>query len=161
MEVFQKELQSDLLLSLRHQLTKTALSNHKLKAKANRVPIYQPRKKINRNELRNLYRKMKNKASTDALEDDHKQALSSELQEALKLQLARLEADLAAKHLEEEQVKESLETELSQSLRVQFSSVLRGLTTTTIRPSDQLSPTLSDSQLKLALEEQLRQLFNQ
>ena len=46
-EVYEEDLQKDLLSSLRHQLTETSLKDRKLKAKANRVPIFHhnPKKK--------------------------------------------------------------------------------------------------------------------
>jgi len=156
-----QELKTDLISSLRSQLTRSALKDEKLKAKANRVPVYQPRRKINKTMLSQLYRR-KNKDSNILGKVMQQEGLDSELQDTLKAQLARLEKDLALKNVEEEVFKEEeLEVELSDSLRNQFSSVLRNLSppTTTLRPQVVVERPVTKEELTEALEEQLNSLF--
>ena len=157
-EEYEEDLQKDLLSSLRHQLTKTALKDRKLKAKANRVTIFHPnpRKRVSLSSLRSHYRNRPLSQEIAPIEEEHKEKLNSELQEALKVQLARLEGDLAAKIQLEDTVKKNLETELSESLRSQFSSVFRSLSATTLSPQHVEIQKLSDSEVKQALDQQLR-----
>ena len=156
-----QELKTDLISSLRSQLTRSALKDEKLKAKANRVPVYQPRRKINKTMLSHLYRR-KNKGSNILGKVKQKVKIDSDLQDTLKDELARLEKDLAFMNVEEELFKEEeQDIELSDSLRNQFSSVLRNLAppTTTLRPQVVVERPLTKEELTEALEDQLNTLF--
>ena len=157
-----QELKTDLISSLRSQLTRSALEDEKLKAKANRVPVYQPRRKIDKAMLSHLYRS-KSKDLPGLSKAPQKEALDSELQNTLKAQLARLEKDLASKNVEEEVFddEEELDDELTDSLRSQFSSALRNLSpqTTTQRPQVVVERPVTKEELTEALEDQLNSLF--
>ena len=159
---FQDDIKSDLLVSLRHQLTESALNNDKLKAKANRVPIYQPRRRTNISVLREIYKSRGEDAvNNNGFNQEFKAQLSDELQEALKIQLERLESDLARKRLEEEREREISDQELTDSLKSQFSSLFRNLGPEESAPAVLDDEDLvSDSELKTALEDQLRVLFS-
>ena len=159
-KIYEEDLRSDLLHSLRSQLTRSALEDEKLKAKANKVPIYYPRRRVNKTILSSIYRNKKTLVA-EGIKEEEKTKLNSELQQTLKAQLARLEGDLASKKIEEEELKLSLKTELSESLRVQFSSLLLDLPseTTTENPKQIIEKPMTEEELMEALEEQLRIIF--
>ena len=155
-----EELKIDLISSLRSQLTRSALADEELKAKANRLPVYHPRRKVNRTMLSNLYRRI-NKDSKDLRNVELKENLNSELEVALKIQLARLEEDLASKKIGDGLIKEGLDVELSDSLRTQFLSVLRNLSTVsfTLGPKIVAERKATKEELTDALQYQLNSLF--
>ena len=155
-----EELKIDLISSLRSQLTRSALADEELKAKANRLPVYHPRRKVNRTMLSNLYRRI-NKDSKDLRNVELKENLNSELEVALKIQLARLEEDLASKKIGDGLIKEGLDVELSDSLRTQFLSVLRNLSTvsSTLGPKIVAERKATKEELTDALQYQLNSLF--
>ena len=121
------------------------------------IPIQ--RKRVRLSSLRSHYKNRPLSQEIAPIEEVHKEKLNSELQEALKVQLARLEGDLASKIQLEDTVKKNLETELSESLRSQFSSVFRSLSATTLSPQHVEIQKLSDSEVKQALDQQLRAFF--
>merc|ERR1711936_36652 len=81
-EISEEDRKLDLLTSLRVQLTNAALNDDKLKAKANRIPLYQPRKKVNEASLKQLYQSKVFRP--DSLNEEHKRKLDTELQNVLK-----------------------------------------------------------------------------
>ena len=54
-ETSEDDQKSGLLTSLRFQLTNAALNDDNLKARANRVPLYHPRKRIDTASLKQFY----------------------------------------------------------------------------------------------------------
>merc|ERR1712142_684321 len=99
-----------------------ALKNDKLKAKANNLPIYKPRKKTNINNIQSFYENKKN--DNPDLSGEIKERLQVEVKQTLEVQISQLKSDLQEKKREEEILKDNLETELGESLRNQLQSVL-------------------------------------
>ena len=158
---YENELKDDLKQSLRHQLTKNALENQKLKAKANQVPIYHPKKRVNLTAMRSFYREAKLLHSiNDPIKEEHKSKLSNELQEALKFQLARLEGDLAGRKTNEATSNKKFGSDLSKSLRFQLSSMIRNLQPSKEKSLMDESKALTDEELKEALEVKLKAFNN-
>ena len=147
-----------LLTSLRVQLINAALSDDKLKAKANKIPIYHPRKKVDKSSLRELYQS--NSVKLPSFKEEHRRKLETELQGVLKMQLIRVETDLQRKAVRETEIQEDLEEELSRSLRQQFSSVLESLQATSrkVRVLERMEK-MTKKEIKESLEAQLRNLY--
>jgi len=142
----------DLLTALRKQITATALDDEKLKAKANHIPIYRPRKKLNQKNVRNFYKKeLPNKeVESKAIALENQNTLKTELQDALNAQLNRLKTDIQSKKTNERFVKQKLEVELEDSLRTQFAAVKTDL------QSKKTSEKFVRQKLELELEDSLR-----
>merc|ERR1712181_165256 len=149
-----------LLASLRSQITANALKDKKLKAKANNIPIYRPRKKLNKKNVKSFYKERKMIKKEEGVATVKKDSLKIELQESLKAQLAKLKADIHTKQINEKVVKQKLEVELADSLRSQLAAVLPSLAPTTPRPLDLMLDRMDDEQLRQSLEEQLRALYS-
>ena len=157
---YEIDLKSDLKQSLRHQITKNALENHKLKAKANKVPIYHPRKRLNLTAMRSFYREAKHLKLVEPIREEHKSKLSNELQETLKFQLSRLEGDLTGKKWKDALSQENHASELSKSLKFQLSSVIRDLHQPQYEDQADEFKSLSDEELVDALEVKLKAFRN-
>ena len=145
------------MTSLRVQLTNAALNDDKLKAKANRIPLYQPRNKVNEASLKQLYQSKVFRP--DSLNEEHKRKLDTELQDVLKTQLLRVEDDLKRKHIQETEIQQELELELSESLRQQLSSVLRSLEPASQTELEDKMKKMTKSEIQDSLEVQLRSIF--
>ena len=153
----EEDPKTELLTSLRVQLINAALSDDKLKAKANKIPIYHPRKKVDKSSLKELYQSKV--VTSPGLKEEHRKKLESELQGVLKRQLIRVENDLQRKRVRETEIQEDLEAELSQSLRQQFSSVLQSLQSNNQAELEEKMKKMSKNEIKESLEAQLRNLF--
>ena len=138
-------------------MTNAALNDDKLKAKANRIPLYQPRKKVNEASLKQLYQSKVFRP--DSLNEEHKRKLDTELQNVLKTQLLRVEDDLKRKHVQETEIQQELELELSESLRQQLSSVLRSLEPASQTELEDKMKKMTKSEIQDSLEVQLRSIF--
>jgi len=151
------DIENELLVSLRLQLTKTALENESLKAKANNIAVFRPRKKLPKSSYSKYYKSKP--FYVEELKSQHKVKLQSELQEALKVQLKKVQASIANKKMNEKEVKEYLKSELADSLKDQLTSVFAEISRRDEEVSDDSLQKMNNEEIKQKLELQLRSLF--
>jgi len=154
-EVLETE-KGELLASLRNQITATALKNDKLKAKANNLPIYKPRKKTNIKSIQSFYENRT--IENPDLSNEIKERLQVELKQTLEVQISQLKSNLQDKIREEKILKDKLKSELGESLRDQLQSVLPNIVPYS-RPVDKMLKDMNEDQLRDSLKDQLRALF--